>query len=72
MLPPENPIEPMTNINARIRYPWEPKYGAAPIAAQNIIPTTVYQNNSFFLIGILSAITPRAGAVTATTNIAKP
>ncbi|CAI8250917.1 MAG: Uncharacterised protein [Methanobacteriota archaeon] len=72
VLPPEKPIEPSTYINARILYPPSPKYGAAPIAAQNTTPTTVYQNNILFFTGILSAITPNAGAVTATIAIAIP
>ena len=37
--------------------------------AVNAIPATVYHFSSFFLIGILSAITPKAGAVATTKSI---
>ena len=50
-------------------YPCEPKYGAAPIRAVKVIPTIVYHFSNFFLTGILSAITPSAGAVSTTNSI---
>ena len=72
VLPPEKPTLPITKVNASTIYPELPKYGAAPISTVKITPNTVYQYRSFFLMGILSAIIPRAGAVTATKTIAEP
>ena len=39
------------------------------MSAVKAIPATVYHFSNFFLIGILSAITPNAGAVATTKTI---